>query len=303
MSLNQLINIRQIPIILILYFFSQVAISNELNWQENNQKNTLPIKNNYNRNNDPPTTIKLITIDSNTKLSIKLLNLWWDNREDINNQKILINYFLIKNDTSNLPQNYELLWKTARLIYFIGNYGEGKKIFIDSKNKDSAIIIFNYGAEVGKLASKLQPNSVEGHYWYAINLGSYGLAKGILASAMYAKSGMNSLKTANVIDSKYNWCGSSRILGRYNQELPYIIGGSSSLAKGLLLDAVDKCPTFNNNWLFLGNYYNSLKDYTNALASCNVAKKLKSLDGKYEDVRYQAEINECIALATQHLTK
>jgi uncharacterized lipoprotein YbaY len=240
--------------------------------------------------------VKGFSIPDDAVLTVSLLDSCWQNRENLANQKIIADYLLTQ---PKVPNNYEIAWKTARLVYFIGNYGIGEEKFVHT---DDGVTLFNYGAQAGSLAKKLNPNSVEGYYWYAIDLGSYGLAKGIFAAARGAGPGMDALQAAMKINPNYQWYGSSRILGRYYQELPGIFGGSSSKAQDLLMSAVKKEPAFSNNWVFLGQYYLSQDNYKNALTACSNALKTGELDGKYEELRYRREAVQCVKKAKSELS-
>lgn len=236
-----------------------------------------------------------LEISPNASLSKQLVDKLWANREEIKNQEIIANYLETK---PSIPNDYEVAWKTARLVYFIGNFGIGEKYFVSTK---AGVNLFNYGVEAGKKAIELNPKNVEGYYWYAVDLGSYGLAKGIIASASNAKSGMKALKQALEIDPQYANFGSSRILGRYYQELPGIFGGNKDKALALLKDATLKAPEFRNNWVFLGQYYISEEQYNEALEACTHALNCKDIDGKYEEERYKREANICVQSAKSKL--
>lgn len=238
-----------------------------------------------------------LTIPENASLTARLLDDCWENRENIRNQQIIIDYLKTK---PIVPANYEIAWKTARLVYFIGNYGVGEKQFVTTK---AGAKLFDYGARAGEVAMKLKPDAVEGYYWYAIDLGSYGLANGVLSSAMHAKDGMKALKQAMIIDPTYHWFGSSRVLGRYYQELPGIFGGSSTKAEGLFISATRNEPKYDNNWIYLGQYYNSKGQYKEGLEACNKALSMgNALDGAYEEARFKREANECVSKAQKELS-
>lgn len=240
------------------------------------------------------------SIESNASLSMELLDKCWDKRENLANQKIIAKYLMSQPKVPSKGLDaFEIAWKTARLVYFIGNYGYGEKAFVDTKN---GVTLFNYGAEAGKVAYQIEPSKVEGYYWYAIDLGSYGLAKGILSAAANAGAGMDALKKAKEIDPTYHWSGSSRILGRYYQELPGIFGGSNKKALELFKYATEKSPEFDNNWLFLGRFYMNDGDYKKALSSCTKALDTTAIDGRFEEARYKREAKECIAKAQSKLS-
>lgn len=236
------------------------------------------------------------SIADGAPLSVALLDSCWQNREDLTNQQIIASYLMTQ---PSVPQDYEIAWKTARLVYFIGNYGTGENRFV---NSGDGVTLFNYGVTAGKIAKQLKPNRVEGNYWYAIDLGSYGLAKGILSSASNAKYGMAALKVSISIDPSYQNYGGSRILGRYYQELPGIFGGDADKAYKLISSAVKNAPTFSNNWVFLGQFYLSGGQYANALTSCQKALNMPAQDGKYEELRYKKEAKQCIAKAQAKLS-
>ncbi len=230
------------------------------------------------------------------KLDLSTINNYWNNRESESVQKDIIQYLTNKPE---IIEDYETAWKTARLVYFIGNYGIGKSQFVDTK---AGVELFNYGVMAAKMAISINPDKVEGYYWHAIDLGSWGLAKGVLASAIYAKDGMRSLEKAFSIDPMYHWCGSSRILGRYYQELPGLFGGSNDKARELFLKATNSCGDYDNNWVYLGQFYNHMGEYKLALDACNKALLMKNQDGKHEEIRYKDEAKACMIKAQNKLS-
>ena len=228
------------------------------------------------------------SIPEDAELSVALLDKCWNNRQDLKNQQIIADYLMTK---PAIPNDYETLWKTARLVYFIGNFGAGKNRFVKT---DEGVKLFNYGYKAGEAAAELKPSSVEGHYWYGVDLGSYGIAKGIVASAANAGDGMKALEKAKKINPGYENYGSSRVLGRYYQELPGLFGGSNDKALKLLTEATENEPKSRTNWVYLGKFYLKDKQYAKALEICNKAKANGFVSvGKYEDMRYIEEAKKC----------
>ena len=236
-------------------------------------------------------SVSELKLTATTPLTEELVDTFWDNREDEDNQKMIADYLVTK---PQVPSDFATAWKTARLVYFIGNYGVGQSRFVDSS---AGVQLFDYGAKAGLQAQTLKPKAVEGYYWYSVDLGSYGLAKGVLAAASGAKPGMASLEKAKTINPSYEGYGSSRILGRYYQELPGMFGGDMKKAEVLIKGAADSAPSYRNNWVFLGQYYISSGDYASAHAACQKATELPPTDGKYEEVRYMEEAKACLKKA------
>lgn len=235
------------------------------------------------------------TLNNMASLTESVVDYAWANREKLTNQRVIGDYLLTKPE---VPSDYATAWKTARLVYFVGNYGFGEKEYVSSS---TGAKLFDYGVSAAKIAMTLKPNGIEGQYWYAIDLGSYGLAKGILSAASSAKDGMDALRKAIAINPSYQWYGSSRVLGRYYQELPGVFGGSNKKALELLTTATTQAPQFRNNWVFLGQYYISIGDSASALNSCQKALSLPNQDGKFEEIRYTREAQECINKAKAKL--
>lgn len=238
-------------------------------------------------------------IAKDSPLTAKLVDYAWANREDLNNQQIIADYLKSQYYSKKpiIPKDYETAWKVSRLVYFIGNYGLGEKKFIadNRQAKSDGSQLFNYGVSAGLAAMAINPKGVEGHYWYAVNLGSYGLVEGVLASARKAKDGIAALKTAISIDPSYQNYGSNRILGRYYQELPKLFGGDKDKALQLFQEATEKAPQYRNNWVFLGQYYLKTSNYVTAKSYCEKALDLPSQDGLYEEKRFTREANECVS--------
>jgi hypothetical protein len=84
-------------------------------------------------------------IESNQALSVQFLDSAWSNREILNNQKLIAEYL---NSNPEVSKDYEIAWKTARLVYFIGNYGYGEKKFVGTSN---GVKLFDYGVSAAKI--------------------------------------------------------------------------------------------------------------------------------------------------------
>lgn len=216
------------------------------------------------------------------------LDILWENRfrPDIE-QNI---FELIKTEQNNI-KNFNTAWKIARFVYYIGNFS--KHITL---SRDEKIKLFKYGYETALIAKELDSKKVEGYYWYSINLGSYGLEKGIFSALSNAKNGKNALLEAAKIDPTYHWCGPLRILGKYYQEVPggIISFGDKKIAKEYYEKAINSCPNFRLNTIYMGVLMKKEGNKSIALEFFNKAKLLPEVDGKNEEEHYTKELAENI---------
>ncbi|APJ02536.1 hypothetical protein [Silvanigrella aquatica] len=228
-----------------------------------------------------------MTIQEN-KLSVSFLDDLWEQRQTKEGAKKIAEFLL---SDPKLPRDFEINWRLARLVYYSGNF-----TLIQKSQKEEKLKVFKMGYTAGEIARELEPKRVEGHYWYAINLGSYGLEKGIFSALNNAKPGRDALLEAVKIDPTYQWCGPLRILGRYYQEVPggIISFGDKKIAKEYFEKAIDSCPDFRINTMYLGVLKEKTGNKQEALELFKKAQKLPELDGKNEEMRYAKELAENI---------
>ncbi|WGL61525.1 hypothetical protein QEJ31_07965 [Pigmentibacter sp. JX0631] len=234
------------------------------------------------------TNKEIVNNEAQDLISEKFLDSLWNNRENTDGENQI--YLFLSKETP-IPKEFNIAWKVARLVYFYGNF-----TLSEATPKLDKIKLFKYGYEAGKIAKELEPKKVEGYYWYAINLGSYGLSKGIFSALSNAKPGRDALLEAAKIDPKYQWCGPLRILGRYYQEVPggLISFGDKKIAEDYFNQAIQTCPEFRLNTMYLGILKKKSGDKTIALELFKKAQTLPEVDGKNEEKRYSKELAENI---------
>lgn len=81
-------------------------------------------------------------------------------REDIAKLREAV-ALLAKNRTPD-KRIYEIEWQFARFSYFLGK---------QTDNEKEADTAFERGKQAGRIASRIEPNKPEGHFWFAANLG------------------------------------------------------------------------------------------------------------------------------------
>jgi len=220
-------------------------------------------------------------------LSISSLEHLWQERENPKKQSEILDFL---QTYPKIEKNFEIDWRISRLVYYIGNFGIGKTL-----PKSEQVKLFQYGYKSAEVAKALEPNRVEGYYWFATNLGSYGLAKGILSALSNAKEGRDALIEAAKIDPSYQWGGPYRILGRYYQEVPSVISfGDKKKALEYYEKALSIEPDFRLNLLYLGVLQKKLGNTQEALRLFESAEKKPDKDGRAEENRYKQELKENI---------
>lgn len=222
------------------------------------------------------------------QINIKILDKLWDNRETTEGEQEIIKFF---HKEIKVPNDFDISWRVARLVYFYANFMSPENLTKSEKTK-----VFKYGFEAGRIAKELETKRVEGYYWYAINLGSYGLSKGIFSALNNAKPGRDALIEAAKIDPTYQWCGPLRILGRYYQEVPggLISFGDKKIAEDYFQKAIQSCPDFRLNTMYLGILKKKAGEKMTALELFKKAQTLPDVDGKNEEKRYAKELAENI---------
>jgi tetratricopeptide (TPR) repeat protein len=218
--------------------------------------------------------------NNDINFDISSLDLAWKNRETVEGEKSLLNFL---NHISNVPQNFDVAWRISRFVYFVGNFEPDS--FFTPKQRTK---IFELGYKSGEIAMNLNPERVEGYYWYAINLGKYSLSIGLLTGLKTATKARDALLHAAKIDPTYHWAGPYRILGKYYQELPSVISfGDKLKAEEYFLKAIQIAPEFRLNTAYLA----SLKSNKELkLKLFREAESKENIDGIIEEQRYKKDL-------------
>jgi tetratricopeptide (TPR) repeat protein len=81
-------------------------------------------------------------------------------REDLDKLRTAIKELAAVRDPDN--RNYQVEWTFAKYNYFLGKF---------SPNEDESESALEEGRDAGKIASRIDPQKPDGHFWYAANLG------------------------------------------------------------------------------------------------------------------------------------
>lgn len=217
------------------------------------------------------------------ELTAASLEEMWNKRESMKKEILA----LIKSKPAS--NNYEVQFLLSRLAYFAGFY-----CLPNNASSEEKMQVFGYGVDIGEQARKSNASRVEGHYWYAVNLGSYGLAKGIMASLGNAKPLRAAVEEAMKIDEKYEHAGPYRLRGRLFFKLPggFISFGDNKKAFEDLKKAVEMGPGHRLNYVYLAEVQAKVEDKEAALKTLEAAKKLPEIIGASEEAAFKRDLLE-----------
>ncbi len=241
-----------------------------------------------------------------TIISEAYINELWSQRHSIKSQDEFIHFGQNQPDISS--DSFEVNWKMARAMYFIGNFGFGENFSCFEKQ-----LFFKYGVMVAQKAKELKPKAVEGFYWYGVNLWYNIQCKGILNSLDSASGGIEALEEASHINPSYEGGGPFRMLGLY-----YLGSGQGSLlgspskenmdkAKSYFIKSLQLGPNFLVNYLYLARVYELEGNYKEAIKVLAKAPSLntqsKSRNLKKDDIIEEEYFRQKILEKTKKLRK
>lgn len=152
---------------------------------------------------------------------------------------------------------FEAYWKMARVEYWIGDHETAK---VDKRRA------FEMGIYYSKKAVQAAPDRADGHYWLAVNYGSYGEVKGIIKSLSLLKPLKAEVARVLEIDPAYDDGGADRILGRVFYEVPGFIGGDKKKSLEHLLKSREIGPLVGITRIYLADTYLALGEVDKARA-------------------------------------
>lgn len=189
-----------------------------------------------------------------------------------------------------VPENFEVAWRVARLV----NYGG---FFCFPENTDASVKMdyFKYGADAATKARKIQPNRVEGHYWFASVYGGYALSKGVRASLSGAPEMRDACTEAIKIDPKYHFAGPYRIRGRLYFALPpFISFGDNKQAYEDLKKAMEMGSESKLNSVYFSEVQAKVENKDAAIRTLEKAKQIPDVVGVKEDAAYRNDIERLL---------
>ncbi|NBX15979.1 MAG: hypothetical protein EBR09_01290 [Proteobacteria bacterium] len=227
-------------------------------------------------------TAPVAALPASIESNVSSLDAAWNSRHEMHAK--IVDFLKRK---QALPEDYEVLWRLSRLSYYGGFFA-----LPSGSNSEEKMEIFQVGVDSGDKARRAAPARVEGHYWYAVTLGGWGIAKGILNALSSAKPMREALTEAIKIDPKYHYAGPLRVRGRLYNKLPGVISfGDNKLALEDLKKAAHLAPESKLNHIYLAEVQNKLSGKAEALKTLEYAKTLPDVVGVTEEATYRKDIS------------
>lgn len=133
-----------------------------------------------------------------------------DNRRSFDEQRRVLE------EKANQPSaDFETLWRAARTYFWLGDDPSQPA---DLRSKYGKI-----GWDYAERAIALAPQRPEGHYWAAVNIGSYALGLGVIKAISIGLEGKfkDRLSRAEQLAPGYNFGGIGVAWGRFYEKLPW----------------------------------------------------------------------------------
>lgn len=163
-------------------------------------------------------------------------------------------------------RNYEVEWKFAKYCYFLGK--------AEATEKD-AIAAYERGRDAGKIASRVDPNKPDGHFWYAANLGELGRISPVTVGIKSIDDIRESLNAAIAIDPNYQNGSSFDGLGQLEMATRTLKGGTTEKAVEFYEKGLELSPDNANLRLHLAEAYLAMKKDGEAKKHLNALFALK----------------------------
>jgi hypothetical protein len=122
---------------------------------------------------------------------------------------------LVQGALARAPQDYEVLWRAARVAFWLSDD--------PGQSHDERSRIGKDGWDVAERAVAVNPNRVEGHYWAAVCMGNYALGLGVVKALAKGMEGKfrERLGRAEQLDRRYEQGSIDVAWGRFYDKLPW----------------------------------------------------------------------------------
>ena len=179
-------------------------------------------------------------------------DLLWAERADPDKAQASIEAYM--NVLAVDPGHYEACWKIARSYFYLGD-----RLPETDELKDRHKELGEQGMSYATRALKVNPEGIEGHYYYALSLAQYSIGISIVKALLkgLGPDYERHLDKVLAINREYDYAGPLRAMGRYWYRLPW---PKRDLKKSIdyLEQSVEAAPQSIRGYVYLAESY--LKD-------------------------------------------
>lgn len=147
-------------------------------------------------------------------------------------------------------RNYDVEWRYAKICYFLGKA---------EKDPEESERIFEKGRDAGKIASRIEPDKPDGHFWYAANLGELARMSPITVGLKSLDDIRAAFQRVIEIQPDYQGASAYDALGDIELSTRFIGGGRPEKAVEYLEQGLKLAPDNSNIRLHLAEAYLYLK--------------------------------------------
>jgi tetratricopeptide (TPR) repeat protein len=197
-------------------------------------------------------------------------------REDLEKLREAIKSISKVRDPNN--RNYQVEWTFAKYNYFLGRH---------TTNEEEAEDSLEAGRDAGKIASRMEPQKPDGHFWYAANLGELSKRSPITVGLRSVDDIKESMTKVVEIQPDYQGASAYDALGQVELKTR-LKGGSSEKAVEYLEKGLELASDNTNIRLHLAEAYLAVKRDNDARKHLDYLVQMKP------DPEYMPEYRECV---------
>ncbi len=146
-------------------------------------------------------------------------------------------------------RDFEVEWKFAKYNYYLG-----KQTTVESESEKA----FELGKIAGRIASRVEPNKPEGHFWYGANLGEQARQSPVTVGIKAIDDIREAMNKVIAIDPGYHAASAYDALAQVELASTGMMGGKPEKAVGYLEKALELSSINSNVYLHLAEAYNAV---------------------------------------------
>ena len=169
-------------------------------------------------------------------------------RSDIGNLRKAVS--VVANVRNPDERNYEVEWKYAKYCYFLGKV---------EKDQEKAAEILEKGRDAARIASRVEPEKPDGHFWFAANLGELSRMSPLTVGLKSVDELRGSMEKVIALEPGYQGASAFDALGQLEIATRNFRGGKTEKAVEYYEKGIVLAPDNSNLRLHLAEALFALK--------------------------------------------